>query len=503
MKNIKRNILLKYYLSILFIASTAYLQAQTTHTGNITINADGEGPGNVTTLTRIDGDLTIGGTIMEFPNFANLEVVVGNLVIEKITTGSLIALNNIFPALDSVYGNFFIQDNNLVQTISGFAELDSVGAILRLRRNKVLTAYPSFAALKGTKSSIRIERNLALTAIPPFAALTNTGGVYIDNNAELTTLPPFAALTHAGFLTIQNNAKLENFSGFGALETITNSLSINNNLRLTAIPSFAVLKSVNASIIISTNAALETISGFDALTSVDVFTIQSNAALETISGFAALMNITGSLNVSSNPMLSSCCGLLRVANGSVMVLDNLSGNNAEGCNSNEEIKMFCTLSAALTITQNSDVPSGSESITRITGNLTIGGTITEFPDFADLEVVEGDLIIDGITTGSLTALDNIFPSLDSVRGSLFIQNNEFVKTITGFVEFERVGGSLNIGTNAALTAVPAFDDLAHITDAIIIQNNAALTAIPSFSTITTTGRLSDSNECRADHVFRL
>ena len=68
-----------------------------------------------------------------------------------------------------------------------------------------------------------------------------------------------------------------------------------------------------------------------------------------------------------------------------------------------------------------DVPSDVTTITRIDGNLTIGGTISSFPNFVALEVVEGNLDINGITTASgntpLTNLANIFPALDSVRGS--------------------------------------------------------------------------------------
>ena len=37
----------------------------------------------------------------------------------------------IFPALDSIRGDLTIQNNNRVETISGFAELDSVEALFK------------------------------------------------------------------------------------------------------------------------------------------------------------------------------------------------------------------------------------------------------------------------------------------------------------------------------------------------------------------------------------
>ena len=81
MKNIQR--IMPYYfriIAVFFIASTASLQAQTDYTGgDLDIDADAAEPSNVAAITRIDGNLTIGGTITTFPNFAALEVVEENI----------------------------------------------------------------------------------------------------------------------------------------------------------------------------------------------------------------------------------------------------------------------------------------------------------------------------------------------------------------------------------------------------------------------------------------
>ena len=94
---------------------------------DITITSPATVPGNAAEVVRITGNLTISGTITEFPNFATLEVVQGNLTIDNITTPSLTTLADIFPALDSVYGNFHIQNQSVVETITGFVELDTIG----------------------------------------------------------------------------------------------------------------------------------------------------------------------------------------------------------------------------------------------------------------------------------------------------------------------------------------------------------------------------------------
>ena len=73
------------YVSL--IASASFLQAQTDYTGgNLDIDAPGGVPSNVATITTISGNLTIGGTITSFPDFAALEVVEGNIEIYQTLT---------------------------------------------------------------------------------------------------------------------------------------------------------------------------------------------------------------------------------------------------------------------------------------------------------------------------------------------------------------------------------------------------------------------------------
>ena len=219
-----------------------------------------------------------------------------------------------------------------------------------------------------------------------------------------------------GALTFNVN-QLTTASGFAALETVGGNLSISSNSRMTTPPAFASLKSVgknsgNGFINIQGNGALETLSGFDALTSIEGrLQISGHTSLTTVSGFGAITS-TSSLNVFDNGQLSECCGLIRFVDGTIptggrVIRDNSSDG---GCNNVTEIadggacatsepearpKLF-TMQTSLSLPLH-DVPAAVPTITRITGDLSISGTITSFPDFAALEVVEGNLAIDGIT----------------------------------------------------------------------------------------------------------
>ena len=144
----------------------------------------------------------------------------------------------------------------------------------------------------------------------------------------------------------------------------------------------------------------------------------------------------------------------------------------------------------LTITEDASLPGNETTLTRIKGNLAISGTITSFPDFAALKVVQGNLTIDDITTSALTDLDDIFPELDTIRGpgfDLFIQNQSVVATITGFAELDTIGGNLSINNNTSLTSIPPFSALKGVEGDIVIEDNAVLTTISGFGALTSVG----------------
>ena len=313
--------------------------------------------------------------------------------------------------------------------------------------------------------------NSLLTSLPSFSELTEVGCINIVENAVLRTLPPFASLTSIGNdLFINNNAKLETVSGFGTLTSIGNDLFIHSNPELVTLSTFGALTTVTRDI-----------------------NIQTNAKLPVISGFGALTTLNGSLTVTGNAALSFCCGLLSIADGSLVPggsTTDISGN-ATGCSSKTEITNSC--SAALTINVPAHVTAELETLQGIRGDLTIGGTITAFPTFAALRVVEGNLTIRGLSEASLTALTDIFPNLTEVQGDLLIQNNANVETIRGFDALRGVGGNVSLGGvtsgdgNAALTDAPALNVLRRIGGDLIIRNNTSLTTAPVLRALASLG----------------
>ena len=411
-------------------------------------------------------------------------------------------------------GNLSISDNALLATISGFSALETINGSLSIGGgrfsggNPALTTLPTFNALQTIRRSLNINNNFELTSISGFSALDTIGFEFsIRNNDKLTSISGFSTLDTIGFdFSIRNNDKLTSISGFEALESVSDRFRIDDNAGLTTIPTFDALTTIEGSLSISRNAALQTISGFPVLRNIgnnrsgteSSLSIEYNDLLTSISGFGSLIRIRKDFIVENNATLSSCCGLLRFVDGTVAP-GGFTGidKNAAGCNSVTEIRANCDASAPTTppapatmiIDEDSDIPSNVASITRITSGLSIGGTITEFPDFAALEVVEGNLIIRGITTPALTRLEDIFPSLESVRGSLQIQGHTVVQTISGFNALENIGDEFAINDNDVLASISGFNALRNIGssyssgNSVLIENNDLLTSISGFGVL--------------------
>ena len=76
-----QKICLKCIILVLLCSAVLQVRSQAVvvHNGNLDILSDGDVPNNVTSITHITGNLTVGGSISSFPDFVALEMVDGNI----------------------------------------------------------------------------------------------------------------------------------------------------------------------------------------------------------------------------------------------------------------------------------------------------------------------------------------------------------------------------------------------------------------------------------------
>ena len=286
--------------------------------------------------------------------------------------------------------------------------------------------------------------------------------------------------TITGNLTIHEF--VTTFPDFAALKVVEGNVTINDirSIDFNLADIFPVLDSIRGNFVIENTPSSE-ISGLEELDSIGGNLHILSNSIGFLSEFAELDKIGGNINISGNQSLIDCCGLLKFLDGSVSPAPSTTiSNNNTGCNTPTEITNTCLFSVE--IKADADIPADMSTLKKIVGNLSIEGSLTNFPTFPALEVVEGNI---GIFSELQTPINNLFPALDSVRGILAISGNS--QTISGLEELDSIGGILFISDNANLTTLPSFSNLRIIEKGLSIIENSALTVLPSFAALTRIG----------------
>ena len=159
-------------------------------------------------------------------------------------------------------------------------------------------------------------------------------------------------------------------------------------------------------------------------------------------------------------------------------------------------------------------------ITKIMGNVTISGSVTDLSIFSAIDTITGYLRVSGLTqlralsqasgsgdyvgltnlkmvggyfivgrgqTSSLigssnTSLDSVgyFPRLDSIGGSFEIRDNTSLDAVGSFPVLRSVGGRFRLRDNNQLLHIPDFDGLVQTGEEITIEENDRLITVGSF-----------------------
>ena len=346
-----------------------------------------------TALTRIDGRLNISrnavlATVSGFGSLSHIgteeSFFSGISIISNAVLGSVSG----FGSLETIEGDFGIRSNGALSSVSGFGSVQTIEGDFEIERNGALASVSGFGSLTRIQRELSIGNNVKLTRVTGFTNLrrigadnfgTNSGGIFIEGNDVLTTLPSFSALTNIDFsLRIEDNDVLTTLPTFDALTEIGFDLDIRNNAALTSVSGFGSLEEIGDYLRIDNNDNLTTISGFGSLATIgddfgspfrEYLLIENNASLVTFSGFGSLTSVTGDYTLADNAQLSSCCGLLRLADGTVVPEGTVKiSGNATGCNGTSGIAVACVFTR--TLAASSLTPNVTAAAGRVTFDVT-------------------------------------------------------------------------------------------------------------------------------------
>lgn len=325
-------------------------------------------PADYPDCIEILGDVTIGlgydNDITDLSGLSNIQHIEGFLYLQE--NPNLENLDGL-DALESIGGYLEIYGNASLNSLSGLVALETIGGDLIFYENHELVNFSGLDALTSVGGVMEIGYHESLNSFTGLGSLTGVGGIdmaYVSNLTDFSGLNALGSIN--GNVLLASCEGISSTNGLNVLTTVSGDLFLNGlvslasltglenlntiggQLRLLSSPVVDLtplgnLTSVGGSLEISGCNALTDLSGLQGLISIGgELVIGSNQSLATLSGInnIAPQSITN-LAIRYNPLLSACetesvCNYLLAPGGTIWIFD-----NAEGCNSQEEVESAC------------------------------------------------------------------------------------------------------------------------------------------------------------------
>jgi hypothetical protein len=296
-------------------------------------------------------------------------------------------------------------------------------------------------------------------------ALRTIGGdLTVDGATSSLSLP---ALTTVGGSVLVQGAVTS--LGLDALVEVGGSLEVADAAGLTALPT-ARLRTVGGDLVVAWAPALEAVD-LSRLTAVPGELRLQDAGMVVLLGEAyALESVGGDLVLASLPAWQGFYGFANLVG--------VGGDlRIEGAPSLERLRGFTQLEqvgGTLSVSGNASLGllDGFDNLQRVEGDLVVADNPALFGEsaFARIDSVGGALrIVDNPALGSLRGL-----ALPREVGSLWLEGNDAMVTVTAFSRLESVGDLRLVGLSA-VTAIDGFGVLAEV------RGDLELRALPALS----------------------
>jgi hypothetical protein len=449
--------------------------------------------------------LTSQANVDAFPSTQGCTVIDGKLIISGSDITNLDSLSHLTST-----GPLYIEDNPVLNDLSGLRNVTFIKEILSIKRNAVLKNLNGLQSLKTingyAQSGFNITDNPLLENVDSLSSLVNLTGYtrtfYVTDNPNLTKVCGFyAAISHnyycpncSGSFTFTGNgvnATKEDIVNAGACESGT---TCHSNATLTTqaeVDGFYTNRSctVYDGELTITGADINNLDSLYKLTSVRTLYVYSNPQLIDVSGLRNIQNASDGFSINNNnslvsvslPALQSTANLYVTENQALAHLDLpafTSGHNVE-IEHNPNLESLAGISSLtdvdiLIIDTNDKLTSlhGLESITTVDTWLAI-------------------IANNGLTDLTGLAVTNV--------GALSINNNQNLINLEGLNGLVTAGGGgcqcetsgIFIDRNPKLQNIDALSSVTTISGDLTIQRNTSLRDLDGLSSLTSIGIFPD------------
>jgi len=456
-------------------------------------------------VTRLQGDLSLGGTVSNIEALRCLTWITGNLTVSATELKELE-----LAALVRVDGHVTVTDDNLEKIglrrirflgshSDGSLAFDELPELVQLDLGNVLetpgqvrltnlgaTAEESLeldlGSLKRVGDGLYIDSATNLKTLRGLRSLERVGGeLVVAGNTDLETIDALSSLLSIdGRLSLTDNPVLTS-ADLGALESVFGSVSLadnpmlasadlgalkwttgftNNSLVFDNLPELVLLElgsvleadtlqltnvgaSAKASLQLNLNS-LERLSG--------ALIIQSATNLEKLDGVQSLYEVGDELRITENAALETIeLSSLHSPRLGLWLTDNPVLSSAHfGVTYAVVSLVFDNLPTLVQLDLGNMESASAVQLT----NIGAGADASLELDLGSLIAISGDLNLTGVA--NLVDM-GAFEALEDVRGSLTVGDNPQLASLSGFGKLVVVEGDLAITSNSALPTCEAFE----------------------------------------------
>jgi len=315
-------------------------------------------------ITTIDGDLLITGSVQNLSPLEKLTIVNGSVEIKansgltnfsglealEIITGGLRIENN--PALTNfvglnrlaeVDGLFYVINNDNLINLAGLNNLEIInrGGEFRIQGCDKLINLDGLEMLKYIAGNLILIDNSLLENIHGLKNLLKIfDRLYVTNNPALKDLNGLEKVIKIDDgIDIENNSSLSNINALGNLTTGSSYgsgvINLNGNNKLDSLPHFKNITVLDY--LILKDNSLKSINGLSTLKSVRYgLTIENNVNLIDLKGLEQL-EVSGNLNIIGNSLLTDLKGLKGLTKATINIAI-MSNENLTGLSGLENLK---------------------------------------------------------------------------------------------------------------------------------------------------------------------
>ncbi len=489
--------------------------------------------------------------VIDYPNCTSFSS--SNLIISGLDINDLSALSNLTYAPE-----LYIENNPILTSLSGLDNLQSNLAnktslhiidnpiLVNINALQGLTACPNIDIINNDQlvsldglSSLTFMGMEIITVFPfhwldisdndnltNISGLTNLipsaiDGLRVKNNPSLTSLEGLEEFRSFNSIEIENNDALIDLTGLNNLKNLYIGFNIIDNDGITSLNELGTLEQV-ANFVVEGNDMLTSLNGLGEITNWYSIGLINNTSLSDISVIENFPeDFTNQLTLTGNTSLAVCnynfvCYFLVNAESSNVQVE----NNAEGCNSVQEILSGCTVcpenSSELVFSSQQDIDdyfanypncTVPEGVLRIEGpDITNLDGLTGITSVGGLQILNNPLLttVDGLN--SLTSFTNFSgflflniannPLLANITGlanavndypmDISISNNPQLISLNGLQGIQGVGYGIGITNNDLLVDLNGLNGFVNIDD-LYIQNNDALASFNGLDNLDITG----------------